>query len=52
MKSICNVLLYIVGASVEKREQEQFTESELPPPGEVIATYGRLNGGTVMGILI
>ena len=50
--SIFNVLLYTVGESVEKREQEQLTESEVPPPGDIIATYGRLIKGIVMGILM
>ena len=41
--SIFNVLLYAVGGSVEKREQAQFTKSEVPSPGGFIATDGRLN---------
>ena len=41
--SIFNTPLYALGESVQKREQEEFTESEGPSPGGFIATDGRLN---------
>ena len=47
-----NVLLLTVGESVASREQEQFTQSEVMPAGEIIATDGKLNGGIAMRILM
>ena len=44
---VCNV-----GEPVKKREQQEISELEVLPPGGIIASDGKLNGGIRMGMLM